>query len=376
MKKVYAFILALSFCSILSAQVKSGFYRVQNDGTGTFVYICDNTGKAELKGTNVILDLDAIYLRKGLENAISDPGSVIYFDQVGGSYNFLAQGTSSYDICQHYLSLTERNGLYALAAEEKGVRMFLTDNGNNPLAPGYGIISNVESGQKFWKVLPVSSDSENFFGVAPKLKSGNKYYTSFFASFAFKPVSSSTKIYYVKEFSDAAVLLQEVSGNVSSKSPVIIEGTSNSASDNKLDLLSEGSALSDNKLIGVYFDTNNNVPPLRFVRAKIHTNQTEVKSDFRVLSVNDKGELVFTVPTTETVPANSAYLKVSNSANKNLVVFFNKSDYDSYTSNSIENLIVPDDAENVYDLLGKKVINNRGLSAGIYIIDGKKTIIR
>lgn len=377
MRKIFTLLFALFLSNSLFAQLSSGFYRVQNSQSTRYLYVFDNTGYARvIDGKNLDLDLDAIYLRSGLDNTISDPGSIIYFDNVGGSYNFLSQGTSSYSIIQHYLSISERDGKYALSVTDPGtgIRVFIKDASSG--TSGYGSVYKSDGGNDpiYWNVLPVSSSSDNYFGVAPKVQVGDKYFTSFYAGFGISPISSNTKAYYVKDFSDCAVLLEELSGSVGAQVPVIIEGVSSSASDNKMDILNSGSSPSDNKLKGNFFDTNNLVGS--YNPRKEHVNQTAVQSTHRVISVSSSGKLVFAKPTTSTLPANSAYLEVSSSAKESLAVFFTKAEYDEYNASVLDKVESNSANLEVFNVLGKKVTNNGNLPAGIYIIGGKKTVIR
>lgn len=373
MRKIFTLLLVLFLGNSLVAQVSSGYYRVQNSQTSRYLYVYDNTGYARvIDGKSLELDLDAIYLRSGFEYAVSNPGSIIYFENKSGNYNFYSQGTSSYKIIDHYLSITERNGTFALGAEEAGIRTFLTDDKSG--TSGYGSIFNSKDGARFWNVIPVSSSSDNYFGIEPEIQVDGKFYTSLYADFAFAPVSSSTKIYYVKDCSSTAVLLEEISGNVGANVPVIIEGISSSSADNKLDLLSSGSSQLDNKLKGVYFDTNTNDMP--FMTRRTHINQISVNSSHRVLSVSSSGKLVFAKPTSSTLPANSAYLEVSSSAKESLAVFFTKAEYDEYNASVLDKVESNSANLEVFNVLGKKVTNNGNLPAGIYIIGGKKTVIR
>lgn len=370
MKNFFSLIAALLFTETLLAQVSSGYYRVQNNTTGRYLYVYDTKGEARLDGIDVKVDLDAIYLRADLENAISDPASIIYVDNRGNNvYDFRAQGTSVHQIIDNYVSLNERNGHFAVGATLHGVSKYLTDK-KTTSNTGYGIIST-EGNAKFWDAIPVSSSTSNYFGIAPSLDTNNKYYGTFFASFGIKPTSSSTKLYYVSDVSDCAVLLSEITSSVSSETPIIVESESPNASSNKFDVIDGGSSPSDNKLRGVYFNTDNSDASYA---VKVHVNQTKSDSSTRVLDVDSDGNLVFTNSCPTYLSANSAYLKVGSTANAILRVCF--------TQEEFENASVLDKVESnsanleVFNVLGKKVTNNGNLPAGIYIIGGKKTVIR
>lgn len=410
MKKYFTLFSLLGFPFILAAQVQNGFYRVQNVESGRYLYVYDNYGYAKLEGSQVQTDLDAIYLRADLSNAISDPASIVYVEKHGSNYDFCAQGTSVYEIISYYVSLPEHRsqaGTYRVGATLHGQSAYLRDNKYSSKT-GYGAIATAtqnENGGIFWRPIAVSSSSENYFGVKPSVKVDDKHYASFFADFGFTPNSADTKAYYVSEYSTKAVLLTEVKGIVSANTPVIIECASSDPADNKLDLtVSKGETI-DNKLSGVYFNTDNSKATYA---AKVHKNQTKADGNMRVLSVNADGKLVFAVSSETFIAANSAYLKVSSSSvEKELQVFFTKEEYDAYNTtsggednpggdepepgpvnptpgddpspidpSSLDNVQSKYFGKTVYNLLGKRIENTDNLPAGIYIIDGKKTVIR
>lgn len=374
MKKIFTlFILSSLFISAF-AQLSSGFYRVKNADTGRYIYVCDNKGKAELDGAMVKTDLDAIYLRADLKNTISDPGSIIYVDKVESEYDFLSQGTSVHKIIGHYVSLVSRSGHYAVGATVHGVAAYLSDAKTNNTSE-YGIISIDSNGKKLWDPVPVSPSSNNYFGVSPTISCEGKYYSSFYASFGFSPVSNATKVYCVSAVKEGgAVLLSEIQGDVPAATPVIVECESSSPADNKLDLKLVNTTVPSNKLKGVYFDTDNS---RKSYAAKIHKNQTPVTDNIRILTVDEEGNLVFAKSSLKNIPANSSYLEVSSRAVDNLVVFFSKAEFDDFVGvDALEAVSADSESLDVYNLLGKKVESTRNLPSGIYIIGGKKTVIR
>mgnify|MGYP003310697637 CR=1 FL=1 len=376
MKKFFTFVFALSFFSVSYAQsnITSGFYRVNNVATERYVYVHDNVGEASVNGK---IDLDAIYLRSGLENTISDPGSVIYFEDRGNkSFDFHAQGTSVYSILKRYVLITKNReaDTYAVGAEVGGVRSFLTDS--RAASKGqYGRIDNSSNGSIYWNVTPVSAESANFFGITPSVSANSKYYHPFYADFGIDPVSDNTVVYTVSQSNNYAVLLAPVTGPVAPKTPVVIECASKDPAQNKLNLSMNGNAVDGNKLVGNIFDTDNAFL-FYLTNFKIHTNQLPVTSDMRFLSVDDKGQLVFSKTDLKTVPANSSYLKVASNASNDLIVCFTQEEYDAVTASSLDSFINDGGEVEVFNLLGKKVVNTRNLPAGIYIIGGKKTVIR
>lgn len=374
MKKFFTLSLAILSISSSYAQVQSGFYRVKNADTKRYIYVYDNVGRAELDGMQVKTDLDAIYLRADLNYAISDPGSIIYVNKKGTEYNLEAQGTSVYDIIDHNVSLISRSGHYSVGATIKGVSAYLADSKGSSTT-GYGRISIESTGKRLWDPIPVDASSENYFGVAPSIKSGDSYYSTLYTSFGYSKVSEATKLYVVSSISDkGAVLVKEFEGDVPNATPVIVASTSSLAADNKLEPKMINTKFTGNALSGVYFDTDNSD---KTYVAKIHINQTPVESTMRVLGTTADGKLAFVKSSLKTLPANSAYLKVDDSYPNDLVVCFTEEEYLKYEPNpqGLDN-ISAESSSQIYNLLGKKVQSVDELPSGIYIINGKKTIIR
>ena len=384
MKKFFTLFISSTLFVSAFAQITEGFYRVKNVASDRYVYVCDDKGVADVVNGNVKTDLGAIYLRKNLEYAISDPGSIIFIDQTGVSdgvsyYNLLSQGTSVYSIIKHNVNLNKRGDYYGVGATVQGVSAYLADNSTSNAEYVQISTDSNNANQRLWNPIPVAVNSDNYFGVKPSVSAGDKFYESFYASFGFKPVSDATKVYSATSVCEAgAVFLSEVTGEVPPASPVIIECQSDSPSNNKLDLKTGSSKLESNKLKGVYFNVNTSDKkhPLYLFSSYEHKNQKEVTDNIRILTVNAAGKLVFAKSSLSTIPANSSYLEVSASAADELEVYFDKDAYDQFVVNSLESLTVDTDNHSVYNLLGKKIQYSRNLPAGIYIIDGKKTVIR
>lgn len=375
MKKFFTLSMAILSFPASFSQIQSGFYRVKNADTRRYVYVYDNEGYARLDGMQVRTDLDAIYLRAELSNAISDPGSIIFVEKIGSEYDLQSQGTGVHQILDHYVTLSARNGHYSVGATVSGVSAYLADSKGSSTT-GYGKISIDSSGKRLWDPIPVDASTDNYFGVAPSLKCGETYYTSLFTEFGYTPISESTKIYYVSSISDkGAVLVNEIEGDVPNTTPVIIESISSSAANNKLQPKKVSSSIKENALRGVYFDTDNSD---KTFAKDIHINQKSVTGKMRMLGVTSDGKLAFMKSSLKTVPANSAYLEVdSDSYPDNLIVCFTMDEYLKYEPNpqGLDEVTTATSSQ-IYDLLGKKVQQKDALPSGIYIINGKKTIIR
>ena len=74
-----------------------GYYRIRNVGSTRYLTVKDNKGSIDVSSTSA--DLGAVELYKKFTSVVSDPGSVLYIDNVGSSnYKFIAQGTDTYKI--------------------------------------------------------------------------------------------------------------------------------------------------------------------------------------------------------------------------------------------------------------------------------------
>lgn len=254
--------LSLSLTLIISiatfAQLNgNGYYRVKNNGTGTYIWVCDNTGKIIIATTSA--DMGAVQLWKGLDKAIPEPESVLYFENKGGNtWNISAMGTSIYDIIGHNIELSSatQNGvtLYEVSATYQGQTLYLFD-GLSSGAPFNGLKTSGAIANRKWLIEPIITNSDNYFGIKPTITIGNKYYEPFYASFPFSFASSGMKAYYINLIDGNIAVLKEIKDDViPAKTPIIIECSSANPTNNRLNLLtSGGTPITDNKLTGNFF---------------------------------------------------------------------------------------------------------------------------
>ena len=236
----------------------SGFYRVKNYGTDNYFRVCDNTGSINYAATTA--DMAAIQLWNGLDASLSEPGSVLYFENKGGNYwDITSQGTGVYKIIGRYVEIkttgTKDNlTFYQVSTTESGVTLYLSDVG------GWGGDFNTlgttgKGATRRWLVEPIDASTDSYFGVSPSISASGKYYAPFYADFAFSFASSGMKAYYVSKVDGDIAVLSEVTADViPASTPLIIECSSTDKSDNRLNLLTgKYNAVSGNVLKGVYF---------------------------------------------------------------------------------------------------------------------------
>lgn len=386
MKRIILTLFVAFTVSAIHAQLNGdGFYRLQNKNTGRCVTIINDKihldTKAEIMDvikSTTSLDVYALETKK---ETISDPASIVYFENASGKdYNIKGQGMYTKTLTAgRTLRVYQTGDYYELYATEEGFTIYLKDNnfasGNTA---GYCTVATGENNNCVWAINPINES--NYLGISPEVTVGDKYYTTFYASYAIQ-LSSGMKAYYVKAVdSKAAELVETGSDIVPEATPVILECSSKTPANNKVTpLVSGGTKINDNKLKGVYFsyvslngrrtaeDTNNKY----YTKLK---NAVENKSTIRILGVVD-GKLSL-VKATEAdlymkkyVKANKAYIEVKSSADSNLPLL----DEEAYKqATGINSIRLNEESQGVYNLKGQKVSSTDDLPKGIYIIDGKK----
>ncbi len=298
MQKPLFLLLAWCMASTAFAQLKgSGFYRVQNVNTQRYITFASKD--VVRSGTDVDMK-KALITKKGFENVVSEPGSVVYMKNAGGSnWDLVSQGIDSYQLTGLHLTVTdEGSNTYSCSGKinSQGVSAQKTlSDSNGSSDRGYLV---TEGSNKKWYFKPISISGNEYFGIKPTVEATNGYYRPFYASFAFSPGADNMKIYYVKQItaSGVAVITEVNSGTIPAGMPVIIKCASASYSNNRINILSGGgAAVSGNNLTGTYF-----------------TNTVAYDPDYhRVLSIASDGSLAFVKETNRSyLNANEAVLRV------------------------------------------------------------------
>lgn len=314
MKYLYTIVLSLLLFSTPAYALLNGdgYYRVQNYKSSRYVYVIDNTGSISVSTTSA--DLGALALRKNFSTACSDPATVLYIKAVGSEYDIQAQGTGIYEMVSAYVKIRNYgyDDTYVAYATNSGMTKYLGDG--EQASSVEGICSTETSGEwRYWYILPIEADGDNYFGVnATEVEIDGTYYQSFYAEFPFTPVSDDVKVYYISNVANGYAVLKEITGVVPGETPVFIKSSSSSPSDNILDLGGTATAISDNKLVGVYF----------YNTSKSHRNLTAYNSStMRVLGTTSDGSIGYITPTDlDYIPANTSYLSVSSGTAEELTI--------------------------------------------------------
>lgn len=373
-------VLGLSF-SFAQEITGDGYYRVQNYATLRYIYLVDNHSKG-VDYMSTTADMQAILLSSQENRQFYDPSCVIYIQSKGGkSYDFIAQGTSLSSISGgYYLNLAAKNtsdGMtYFCGFTSSGYSVTLWDKyktakGDESELTTSG--SGYPQGMSQWQAFAIdSSDDSNYFGVNPDFEIDGKYYKSFYASFPFRVKSSGMKVYYVSALinDNSAVTVNEVADGavIPASTPVFIECSSSSYSNNRIDIVNEsGSTLSGNILNGYYFCNQKN-------EGDPHRNVLVYDANtMRVLGKMSNGMLGYIKSSVDYIPANSSYLTVPSGSPDEISM---SGAIDGISSITVD---APQSSSAVYSLQGVKVadgISSASLPRGVYVVGGKKVVVK
>lgn len=378
--KVKVILLMLLSASSLSALAQlngNGYYRARNYYTQRYMYVVDNRGSINYITTDA--DMAAIDLDMEKDKQISDPSCVVYISAKGNNqYNVSGQGTSIYDIISYYVTISKASGTgstttYFFTASKSGITKTLCDGDADLDYQRSKLSTTTTKGTiRNWEILPINSSDDSYFGIKPDIEIDGKYYKSFYASFPFKVKSSGMKVYYASALTDGnlSVTVAEVASDavIPASTPVFIECSSANPSDNRIDIVDQvGTAISGNILKGNYFCYDDEWYP-------IHKNVlVNNPSTMRVLGKKDNGMLGFITSTDQYIPANSSYIVVPEGSSPVLSL--------NGAITGISSVKVDDQQSSsaVYSLQGIKVaedINSASLPSGVYIVGGKKVIVK
>ena len=397
MKRIILYLLAFAPLAAFAQLNGSGYYRVQNDYTKRYISVVDTRASIEASATgagNVNADLDALYMLKGFEEKVAfNPASICFVETIGeNSVNISGQGLDLYDRTGYLLYYSPIGDGYRIYGSYKGMAAkYLADD---DLYADYGYekefhpnLNGVAQTMK-WYVWPVDQ-SEHYFGVKPEITAtaDNSYWSTMYAGFPFKVSASTTKMYRVSTVDNklGVAVISEITGNVPAQTPVLFRCTGATPSDNKLTLLDPNTSatIGDNYLNGNYYCNDvvaNSDAKKNHRNVKVYNENT-----MRILGVDSEGKPAFVkgnssnlvVSTVESgkllIPANKCFLAVSSTA-PDVLKIMTEAEYETYVT-GIEQITTSttDGAKVIYDLQGRRV---QAPSKGLYIVNGKKMIIR
>lgn len=383
------FLLLLGCATMLGAQAQlsgAGYYRVKNVTSGRYMSLSDNHSRG-VDFNSCTADCGAMQTSKIMDNIYSDPGSIFYLDHISGvSYNVVGQGTSLHDIINYYIYISPVGSYYKIYQEQKGQRITLSDFDDVEEDESYVATTG---GKTTWYITPLNT-TDNYIGVKPTISVGDKHYAAVFAGYPYK-LGTGMKAYYINKVieNEGVVIIKELTGTIPANTPVLIECSSTDISKNQITPVLKSDAVpSDNLAIGVYFCLGD--------RWSAHYNSTKFDpATMRVLSLNTYGNLAVSTSTQNlktvmieprgadgkhltvtAIPANSWYIPVSSSAPSELKLVT----AEQYATGIKDITVKPASLYNVYTLEGVQIKKNAtsisDLHQGIYIINGKKVVIK
>ena len=383
------FLLLLGCATMLGAQAQlsgAGYYRVKNVSSGRYMSLSDNQSRG-VDFNSCTADCGAMQTSKIMDNIYSDPGSIFYLDHIDGvSYNVVGQGTSLHDIINYYIYISPVGSYYKIYQEQKGQRVTLSDLDDVEEDESYVATTG---GKTTWYITPLNA-TDNYIGVKPTISVGDKHYAAVFAGYPYT-LGAGMKAYYINKVieNEGVVIIKELTGTIPAKTPVLIECSSTDISKNQITpVLNSDAVPSDNLAMGVYFCLGD--------RWSAHYNSTKFDpSTMRVLSLNTYGNLAVSTSTQNlktvmieprgadgkhltvtAIPANSWYIPVSSSAPSELKLVT----AEQYATGIKDITVKPASLYNVYTLEGVQIKKNAtsisDLHQGIYIINGKKVVIK
>lgn len=383
------FLLLLGCATMLGAQAQlsgAGYYRVKNVTSGRYMSLSDNQSRG-VDFNSCTADCGAMQTSKIMDNIYSDPGSIFYLDHISGvSYNVVGQGTSLHDIINYYIYISPVGSYYKIYQEQKGQRITLSDLDDVEEDESYVATTG---GKTTWYITPLNK-TDNYIGVKPTISVGDKHYAAVFTGYPYT-LGAGMKAYYINKVieKEGVVIIKELTGTIPAKTPVLIECSSTDISKNQITpVLRSVVVPSDNVAKGVYFCLGD--------RWSAHYNSTKFDpSTMRVLSLNTYGNLAVSTSTQNlktvmiepkgadgkhltitAIPANSWYIPVSSSAPSELKLVT----AEQYATGIKDITVKPASLYNVYTLEGMQIKKNAtsisDLHQGIYIINGKKVVIK
>lgn len=396
-KFIMTMAVMLSGMAAFAQSLSEGYYRVQNMGSGRYMYIKDCTGQVSTLGA----EMGSMEMWHGADSAMCDPGSVMYLDpQNDGYWDITSQATSVSEIIDRYMSIYDM-GTYCYVYYGG---QYLYEDGTSEITPdkGYVVAANASemSGKtkyRQWLTKRIDSSSDNYFGFKPSVNAGGRYYAPFYADFAYTPLCNQ-KTWYVskvdKEYGVAVV--EQISGSVAKSQPVFVECVSENMSDNKIELLHKGgNSAKGNVLKGLYFDDLSRTNYTEYVKTR--KNPAAIlfdSSTMRVLGTDENGKLAFVSSSPNIVqswmienrklvwkdclPHNTCYLQVDSDCPVSLTVM-TEDEYEEYKKHTGIDAVAGGtsaDASVIYDLNGRRysACEATQLPHGIYIQGNRRFV--
>ena len=321
MKKLFFLFLLVASCAFnAQAQLANGYYRIQNTYTDRYISIEDNNpNNYPIKKSTGSVDMSGIKTYKPGKKVTTSPSTIVYVKHKSGNqYDIIGQGTSIHKIAgNRYINLVvQSDGSYQGYGTAYGIDLYLKDDSDPDKEEAFLKPNSKSTKAMNWWARKVDTSTE-YLGIQPDFELNGKYYGTIYASFAFKLVSSGMKAYVASTVSGGYFELKEISGDIPSNTPVVIECSSNSPSGNIILPVESNAKLSGNNLLtGTFCDRVDN----KFMNVTVYD-----KTTMRVLT-KQNGKLAFKKASSSDLTqgaylkANKAYLVVPTNSPDVLVL--------------------------------------------------------
>ena len=377
MKNFLLSLLLLSPLALYAQLSGSGFYRVQNSKTQRYFVMVDDKAWIIATASTQDINTGALRLMKPFEEYVAtNPASICYLTKhTNTQYNISGQGLDLYALVKSYMEFRQRsNGTYTIGGtgSAAGVTLtkYLTDSSwRGDSAPVKTAEGNLDD-YAYWWIRPIND--KYYFAFQPTVKASldggdSLYYTPFYASFSFM-MNSNVKAYYISEVRDGYALIHDFDYTVPGGAPVIVECNSDVVTDNKVNLTISTAAAPGNMLKGVYFCND--------VEAYTeHRNVTAYNPNtMRVLGRAPDGRLAFVKASSLVyIPANTCYLPVP-AGSPDVIYVVREIPSGIEVAKASETMAKQC---GVFSLSGQRLGDTvEGLQKGVYVVDGRKVVVK
>ena len=385
MKKFLLSLLLLSPMALYAQLTSTGYYRIQNYKTERYFLLVDNRAKLITTASTQDIETGAFKLVKPFEDRVAwNPATICLLTVASKtsntSYrcNVSGQGLDLYKLVQSYMDFRQNptKGAYTISGSgtAAGVTLskYLTDSNRSGEVATLRTADAGVDDYAYWNIRPIND--KYYFGIKPAFKASlagedSLYFTTMYASFPFE-TNENVKAYYITEERDGYAKIRELTTSVPGAAPVFLGCKGATPAENKVNLLLTSSAsVPANRLKGVYYCND-------VKETTEHRNVKDVDTAYmRVLGRADDGRLAFIKPSSDLqyIPANSAYLQVA--AGSPDVIYVVRD-----IPAGIETLKTSETASRprgVFSLSGQRLADTTdGLPKGIYIVNGRKTVVK
>ena len=368
----------------------NGWCHLKNTGTGGYAGFIGNEFN---QSSNP--DFSNLATMLSAEDAMSSPCDIFFVKNNGNQSDLYAQG---------YGIRNQNDWLTFMTNEIDGSLIISAWNTAFLYADGNELKGTTNQNQEnmYWTLEPLTESTMDkyYFGAKCNAKftdGKGHYYTTMFTCFPYKCMDG-IKAYYLKsdgvDLDNKRIVCTEIeSGKVPANTAVILECNGLTPKENRLLPIncsynyntneltcSDASVgtITDNILTGTYFNHGENRIP--------YTRNSDGSVRYLVFSISDGLLGFYKHNTMQYLSANKAYLdmnKLEDAGIKDLNGYTLAFESSGETTN-IENLSDVSNSQNshilgVYNIMGVKVadrIEGSNLPKGVYIINGKKYIIR